>query len=143
MNYSADVKQAIASYENRGYEKQINPVSKQVQVKKACQVTFLKFKSTDESGAPKWGTRAGSDKLSTPVLVQLVGYDMQVTATLYKASFDQQAVVPNGVYSCMITNVLSEKGKNTINPTYKNSYFTMFSSAGNSINSDDLESMGL
>ena len=67
---------------------------------------------------------------------------MQVTATLYKASFDQQAVVPNGVYSCMITNVLSEKGKNTINPTYKNSYFTMFSSAGNSINSDDLESMG-
>ena len=48
MNYSADVKQAIASYENRGYEKQINPVSKQVQVKKACQVTFLKFKSTDE-----------------------------------------------------------------------------------------------
>ena len=143
MNFTSDVKQTLESYENRGYEKNVNPNSKQLQVRKSCQVQFLKFKSVDESGAPKWTARAGSDTLSTPVLCQIQGYDMQVTATLYKTSFDQHAVVPNGVYSCVITNVLTEKGKNSINPTYKNSYFTMFSTAGSSVDSDELANMGL
>jgi len=143
MNYSSDVKDAITSFENRGYEQSVNPNSKQMQVRKSCQVVFLEFKSVDDTGAPKWQTRAGSDKLSTPVLCKIKDYEMQVTATLYKTSFDAHAVIVNGVYSCMVTNVLSEKGKPSINPNYKNSYFTMFSTAGNSINSDELANMGL
>tara|TARA_R110000772_G_scaffold60033_2_gene135466 strand:+ start:104 stop:535 length:432 start_codon:yes stop_codon:yes gene_type:complete len=143
MNVSNDVKQAIANFENRGYEKTVNPVSQQVQVRKACQVQFLKFKSVDKEGAPVFTSREGSDVLSTPVLCQIQNSTMQVTATLHKKSYDSHAVVPNGVYSCMITNVLTPKGKNTLSATSKSSYFTMFSSAGNSVSSDDLESLGL
>ena len=72
----------------------------------------------------------------TPCLVNCSGCGKEIETS-------EMLLVANGVYSCIITNVLSEKGKNTIKPNYKNSYCTMFSSAGNSINSDDLESMGL
>ena len=143
MNYSADVKKHIADYESRGYEKNVNPVSKQLQVRKSCQLELLKFNSTDESGAPKWTARAGSDKLSTPVLCKVNSSPLEVTATLYKTSFDANAVIIGGTYSSVVTNVLTEKGKNTLNPSVKNSYFTMFSNAGSSVNSDLLADIGL
>ena len=143
MNYSADVNSHLADYESRGYEKNVNPVSKQLQVRKSCQLELIKFNSTDESGAPKWTARAGSDKLSTPVLCKVNGTPLEVTATLYKTSFDANAVVIGGTYSSVVTNVLTEKGKNTLNPTVKNSYFTMFSNAGSSVNSDLLANVGL
>lgn len=143
MNYSADVKSHLADYESRGYEKNVNPVSKQLQVRKSCQLELIKFNSTDENGVPKWTARGGSDKLSTPVLCKVNGSALEVTATLYKTSFDANAVVIGGTYSSVVTNVLTEKGKNTLNPTVKNSYFTMFSNAGSSVNSDLLANVGL
>ncbi len=141
--YTKDVKDRIADLENRGYERNDNPKTQVVQMRKSCQVTFLEFQNTDKEGSPIFTSRGGSDVLQTPVLVQILNSSLKVKATLYKTSFEKEAVIPNSVYSCMITNVITEKGKNTLNPNHKNSYFTMFSNAGSVVSSDELASLGL
>lgn len=143
MNYTNDVKLQIENLENRGYEKNINPNSKQVQMRKSCQLEVIKFKSTDEDGTVKWSTRQGSDALCTPVLCKVHNTSIEITATLYKKSFDENDCVPGQVYSAMITNVITERGKNSLNPNFKNSYFTLFTNAGNVVSSDILAEAGL
>ena len=143
MNYTKDVKENLANLENRGYVSAINPVSKQLQVKKNCQLTVDKFNNVDADGSIKWSARQGSDALSTPVVCTVLNTDIKVTATLYKKSFDANDCTVGSTYSAMITMVLTERGKNSLNPNYKNAYFTLFSNAGNVVSSDALASAGL
>lgn len=143
MNYTKDVKENLANLENRGYASAINPVSKQLQVKKNCQLVVDKFNNVDADGAIKWSARQGSDALSTPVVCTVLNTDIKVTATLYKKSFDANDCIVGSSYSAMITMVLTERGKNSLNPNYKNAYFTLFSNAGNVVSSDALATAGL
>jgi len=144
MKHTQEVLERIASLENRGYEKSINPNTKQVQMRKSCQLKLLKFSSTDEDGAIKWSTRQGSDIELTIVECCLSNHpDFKVKATLYKTSWEQNAVELGKTYSSVATSVVTEKGTNALNPNVDNTYFTLFSNVGTVTSSATLANVGL
>lgn len=144
MKLTQEVNEKIASLENRGYEKSINPNTKQINMRKSCQLQVLKFLSTDEDGAIKWTTRAGSDMQITLVECCLSGHpDFKVKATLNKSSWEQNPIEVGNTYSSVVQCVVTEKGTNALNPNVDNSYFTLFSSVGTVTSSASLANVGL
>jgi|2_EtaG_2_1085320.scaffolds.fasta_scaffold02313_15 hypothetical protein len=144
MNYTNEVKEKLATLESRGYEKHINPNTKQIQMRKNCQLKVDKFLSTDEEGAIKWSVRKDSDVESTLVHCSLSNHpDFDVKATLYRTSWEQNACVIGSVYSATATCTVTEKGTNALNPTCDNTFFTLFTSIGVVVSSDELSKVGL
>jgi len=144
MKPTQEVSEKIASLENRGYEKSINPNTKQIQMRKSCQLQVLEFLSTDEEGSIKWTTRAGSDRQITLVECCLSGHPTyKVKATLNKSSWEQNPVDINKTYSAVAQVVVTEKGTNALNPNVDNTYFTLFSNVGTVTSSADLANVGM
>lgn len=147
MKFTQEVNDVIANLENRGYEKSINPNSKQIQMRKNCQLKVDKFLSVDEEGAIKWSTREGSDVEFTLVNCYVVhngvATDYDCKARLHKASWEQNPVEMGRTYSACVTNTVTERGTNTLNSAHDNGYFTLFSSVGTATSMAKLADLGL
>ena len=147
MKYTQQVNDEIANLENRGYEKSINPNTKQINMRKNCQLKLDKFLSLNEDGSIKWSTRQGSDVEFTLVNCYVVNNgvatDFDCKATLHKTSWEQNAVEIGKTYSGCITNTITERGTNALNPAHENGYFTLFSSVGTAASMSKLANLGL
>ena len=144
MKVTQEVSEKIASLENRGYSKHINPKTKQIHMRKNCQLKVIKFMSLNEDGSIKWTTRNGSDTEITLVKCSLKGNDAFVReATLNKASWEQNPIEIGGTYGANVQCTVTEKGTNALNPNVNDNYFTLFGSVGTAVSSDDLAKVGL
>ena len=144
MKMTQQVSEKIASLENRGYEKHINPKTKQIHMRKSCQLKVVKFLALNEDGSIKWTTRNGSDTEITLVECTLKGYDDFVCkATLNKTSWEQNPIEIGNIYGAQVQCTITERGTNALNPQCDENYFTLFGSVGTAIKSDSLANVGL
>ena len=134
----------IESLTRRGYSESINPNTKQIQMRKGCQLKVEKFTNLNEDGSIKWTLREGTDMYITLVECALADYpDFKVKANLNKASWEQNPVEIGKIYSAIAQVVVTEKGTNALSPSVDKTYFTLFSNVGTAVSSSSLQNVGL